>query len=72
MNLFKRFESLVRRPLLRVATVTAANGSGWFVQESDGSITAAIGQAQIGQKVYVREKHIEGPAPDLPLNIIEE
>jgi len=72
VNLFTRFASLTRPAPVRVATVTAANGSAWFVQELDGSLSSAIGQANVGDKVFLREGHIIGPAPDLPVYFIEE
>jgi len=72
MNVFKRFERLLRRPVLRIATAVGPNGSGWYVQEMNGAITTAIGEAQAGQKVYVRDNAIIGPAPNLPLHLIEE
>jgi len=72
MNVFKRFERLLRRPVLRIATVTAAHGSAWFLEEMDGSQTTAVGEATVGQKVYVRENQIVGPAPDLVVHYMEE
>jgi len=72
MNVFKRFERLLRRPVLRIVTATVQNGSVWYVEEMDGAITTAIGEAQAGQKFYVRENTIIGPAPNLPLHLIEE
>lgn len=72
MNLFKRFERLIPRPILRVATVLSVDGTSVRLEEANGGTSIATGTATVGQKVYVREGAIVGPAPNLPVEVIEE
>lgn len=72
MNLFKRFERLLPQNPLRVADVIAVDGTTVFVEEVGGAQFQVRGTATVGSRVYVRNQVIEGPAPDLPLGVIEE
>lgn len=71
-NLFKRFERLLPQAPLRVGTVTDVDGTALWVQEPGGGVVRVRGQAAVGDRVYFRDGAIEGPAPNLPLEVIEE
>jgi hypothetical protein len=71
MNLFKRFRALLPEPPLLVGNVIAyANGVA-TIEEPGGGRNTARGDAQIGDRVFFRNGAIEGPAPTLPIEIIE-
>lgn len=72
MNLFKRFERLLPQHPLRVATVISVDGTNVLVEEVGGVRFQVRGEASVGDRVYIRNQVIEGPAPDLPLEVIEE
>ena len=72
MNLFKRFERLIPQHPLRVASVLAVDGTAVLVEEVGGAQFTVRGEASVGDRVYVRNQVIEGPAPNLPLEVIEE
>lgn len=71
-NLFQAFRDAlaIEAPLL-VGTVTAVYVGGATVELPGGGLLQARGEATLGQKVYVRDGAIEGPAPDLPIEVIE-
>ena len=71
-NLFKRFERLLPRHPLRVGTVLSVDGTTVLVQEQGGGVVRVRGEATAGTKVYFRDSTIEGSAPNLPLEVIEE
>ena len=71
-NLFKRFERLLPRHPLRVGTVLSVDGTTALVQEPGGGVVRVRGDATTGAKDYFRDSTIEGPAPNLPLEVIEE
>lgn len=69
-NLYREFLRLIPSPALQVGTVTQV-GTGFAVVEFPGGGTARVrGEAQIGDKVFVRDGVIEGPAPNLPVEVI--
>lgn len=72
MNQFKRFERLLTRHPQRVGTVQYVDGTAVVVQESGGGLVRVVGEATAGDRVYFRNSTIEGPAPNLPLEVIEE
>lgn len=72
MNQFKRFERLLSRRPLRVGVVQAVDGTAVVVQEQGGGLARVRGEAAAGDHVYFRDSAIEGPAPNLPLEVIEE
>ena len=72
MNLFKRFERLLPSRPLRVGTVVAVDGTDVVLQELGGAAVRARGEATVGARVYFRDSVVEGPAPNLPLEVIEE
>lgn len=72
MNLFKQFKELNPAAPLRVGTVTSIDGTEVRVLEVGGRDTLARGEAAVGDQVYLRNSVIEGKAPSLPLEIVEE
>ena len=70
-NIWKQFSALVARPPLQVATVLSVSGDVARVQLPGGGELLARGDAQVGEKVFVRDGVIEGAAPSLPLFQIE-
>ena len=66
MNLFKQFLDLIPPRPLEVGTVQSIISSGIaHVELPGGGVLQARGEATIGQRVFVRDGVIEGPAPDL-------
>lgn len=66
-NIYRQFLDLLpKRPLLtgEVTTVDSA-GTAWITLPG-GSVIQARGEATVGQRVFVRDGVIEGPAPTLP------
>lgn len=71
MNLFKQFIDLLpKTPLLVGEVVAFANGVA-TIEEPGGGTSQARGTATIGDRVFFRDGAIQGPAPDLPVEIIE-
>ena len=73
MNLLQRFQGLVGAPPLQVGEVISHNAGGTStVQLPGGGLLTARGQAvPVGQQAYVRDGVVEGPAPVLPVVLIE-
>ena len=70
-NIWKAFSDLVARPPLQVATVLSISGGIARVHFPGGGELLARGEAQVGEKVFVRDGVIETQAPNLPLFQIE-
>jgi hypothetical protein len=71
MNLYKKFRDLLPEPPLLVGTVIAyANGTA-TIEEPGGGRSQARGEAAVNDRVFFRAGAIEGPAPNLPVEIIE-
>ena len=70
LNLFKRFQALIPTYPLRVGDVIAYDNGVAIIQEQSGVATAR-GEATVGDRVFFRNGVIEGPAPDLTIEIIE-
>lgn len=70
-NLFKRFQKLLRQPPLRVGEVVAYADGVALIEEAGGGHVQARGDATVGDTVYFRDHVIEGPAPELSVEIIE-
>ena len=61
---------LPKRPLLVGEVVDFSNGVAVIEMPGGGKDTAR-GTATVGQRVYFRDGQIEGPAPTLPVELIE-
>ena len=70
-TIWKAFSDLAARPPLQVATVLSVSGGIARVQFPGGGELLARGEAQVGEKVFVRDGVIETQAPSLPLFQIE-
>ena len=68
-NLFRRFKALIPDAPLLVGTVLAT--SPLRVELPGGTQIPARGEATLGERVFVRDGAVEGPAPLLPVEIIE-
>lgn len=65
MNLFKEFLNLLPPRPLEVGTVQSIHNGIANVQLPGGGVLQARGEATQGQRVFVRDGLIEGPAPEL-------
>ena len=70
-NLLKEFQSLLPGAPLLAGEVTALDNGIATIELPDGSIATARGTATIGQRVFIRDGVIEGPAPALTTVVIE-
>lgn len=70
-NLYKQLKGLFPDPPLQVGDVVAIDNGVATIEVSDGGQVQARGDASIGDRVFFRDNVIEGPAPDLPLEVIE-
>lgn len=71
MNPYKLLKSILPDPPLLVGNVLSVS-NGTAIVELPGNVQVqARGEAQIGDRVFIRDNVIEGPAPNLTLEIIE-
>lgn len=70
-NVFKQFLDLIPAEPLQVGTVQAISDGVATVKLPGGAVIQARGVATAGQNVFVRGGAIDGPAPDLPIVLIE-
>lgn len=70
-NPFKRFLALIPNPPLQVGDVILYADGVATVQVPGGGTETVRGEATVGDRVFFRDGVIEGPAPDLPLEVIE-
>jgi hypothetical protein len=71
MNPYKRLLSLLpQRPVLVGTVVSISNGVA-RIEMPGGGFDSARGQANVNDKVYFRDGQIEGPAPNLSVELIE-
>lgn len=68
-NLYRKFLALIPDAPLLVGTVVAT--APLRVELPDGTQVPARGEVTLGERVFVRDGAIEGPAPTLPVEIIE-
>ncbi len=68
-NLYRKFKALIPDAPLLVGTVVAT--APLRVELPDGTQVPARGEATLVERVFVRDGAIEGPAPTLPIEIIE-
>jgi hypothetical protein len=70
-NLYKALVDLLPKAPLQVGTVIGYSDGVATIQVPGGGITQARGEAAVDDLVFFRDNVIEGPAPDLTLEIIE-
>jgi hypothetical protein len=70
-NPIKLLRDLLPQPPLQVGTVVAISGGVARIQMLGGGTANARGVAAINDRVFFRNDVIEGPAPDLPVEVIE-
>lgn len=70
-NAFKRLKALLPDPPLMVGDVVAYDDGVATIEQPGGGLLQARGETTIGARVFFRNNVIEGPAPDLPLELIE-
>ena len=70
-NLYQQFRSLLPDPPLQAGTVIEVTGGVVTVQLPGGGLLKARGNAQVGQKVFVRDAVVEAIAPNLTLELID-
>lgn len=70
-NLWRRLKDLLPEPPLLIGTVTAVADFDVVIALPDGSQARARGATTVGQIVFFRNGVIEGPAPTLPIELIE-
>jgi hypothetical protein len=70
-NPYKRLLGLLPQRPLSVGEVLAVSDGVVTVELPGGAQIQARGEATVGDKVFVRDGAIEGPAPDLPIEEVE-
>lgn len=70
-NPFKRLLALLPNPPLQVGEVIQYADGVATIEVPGGGIAQARGETTVGAKVFFRDGSIEGPAPDLPVEVIE-
>lgn len=71
-NVFTRFKKLIPTQPLLVGDVVAIDGTSVVIEEFGGGRVVVRGEASLGSRVYFRNGVIEGEAPDLPIEAVEE
>lgn len=70
-NLFKQFIGLLPHRPLQIGDVIAVDAGIATVELPGGGLVRARGEAQVSDRVFVRDGVIEGPAPALPVEFID-
>lgn len=70
-NPFRALLDLLPHPALQVGDVIAIADGVATIELPDGGMVQARGAALVGARVFFRDDVIEGPAPTLPVEIIE-
>lgn len=70
-NPYTLLRDLLPEPALQVGTVMSISSGVATLQLPGGGRTQARGDTAVGLRVFFRNDLIEGPAPDLPIEIIE-
>jgi len=70
-NPYKRLLALMPNPPLQTGVVTAFSDGVATIEVPGGGVAQARGLTEIGASVFFRDGVIEGPAPELPVEIIE-
>lgn len=71
INPFKRLLALIPAPPLQAGDVVEIADGMATIELPGGGLIRARGDAAVSDRVFVRNGLIEGPAPDLPIEIIE-
>lgn len=71
LNPYKRLLALLPDRPLQVGDVIQFSDGVATVQLPGGGIESVRGEADVGDRVFFRDGVIEGPAPDLPIEIVE-
>lgn len=71
LSALRSFLDLLPPTPLQVGTVTAIAGGVATVELPGGGTLQARGEAAVGTRVFVRDGAIEGPAPVLPVVLID-
>lgn len=64
-NLWTKFESLIGKDAMQIATITVTNGSTSTVQLLSGDTLKVTGTGTVGSKVYIKGGEIKQTAPTL-------
>jgi hypothetical protein len=70
-NAYKLLRDLLPQTPLQVGTVLSVSNGVAIVELPGGGRATARGEALVGARVFLRDAVIEGPAPNLPIEIIE-
>lgn len=70
-NLFRQLLDLIPDPALQVGDVSAVSDGICTITLPGGGTLTARGEATVGDRVFVRGGVVEGPAPSLPIELIE-
>lgn len=70
-NPYQLLRDLLPNPPLQVGNVISVFDGIATVELPGGGRATARGDAAAGQRVFFRDGAIEGPAPDLPIELIE-
>lgn len=71
INPFAALRALIASPPLEVGDVVEISNGLATIQLPGGGRIQARGQATVGDRVFVRAGAIEGPAPQLPIELID-
>lgn len=69
-NSYKALLALLPQTPLQIGEVTLVDAGVAYIELPGGAVINARGEATVGQKVFVRDGVIEGPAPSLPIEVI--
>lgn len=64
-NPYSMFKSLIPNAPLLVGEVISSDGTSHTIRLPDNGVIVARGSASVGDKVFVRDGVVEGPAPTL-------
>lgn len=71
VNPFRLLRDLLPEAPLLVGTVTSVSNGMAVLETPGGGTDQARGDASVGDRVFYRDGVIEGPAPTLPIELIE-
>lgn len=71
LNPFRRLLALLPSPPLLVGDVTDVTDGVVTIELPGGGLMQARGDVLVGDRVFFRDGVVEGPAPSLPVELIE-